>query len=148
MDFPVDQLTEEQIKYFLPEGFLSYADLLSTTGLFALVERFGGTRVRIPSREAPDHRLRQVLSSEDYDSLCKGAGGIVLEIPVASRFKRFQRDCAVFNARKNGMTIPEVARKFSMSERNVYRLLRDQADRFEDSPFSSPSTASAQDQAG
>jgi Mor family transcriptional regulator len=104
-------------------------DIIKAVGLPAamkLVEHFGGTRIYIPLAEnvETDNDVAKVIGLEATKKLAAIWGGRYgrPSIPLASRHYRdlvkseIQRDSAA-------MTVPELARKYQTTERNIYRYL-------------------------
>src|SRR5262245_60600883 len=101
--------------------------LVKTLGLPAalrLVERFGGTRVYLPRPEAlgDAHPLVELIGVHAARELCELWPQERPYIPVAARFLRSERDRELFRD-SNAHSVPYLARKYELTERQVYYIL-------------------------
>lgn len=102
-------------------------ELVKTLGLPAalrLVERFGGTRVYLPRPEvvSEEHPLARVVGLEAAQHLCRLWPSDKVMIPMAAQFLREERDRALVRDAQDH-TVPQLARKYEIHERSVYRIL-------------------------
>lgn len=102
-------------------------DLVIKLGLPAalrLVERFGGTRIYLPRAEFmnADHPIAQAVGLEAALELCQAWAQERPAIPRAAAFLRNERDRALLKD-ANDHTVPALARKYELTERQVYYIL-------------------------
>lgn len=102
-------------------------ELVTRLGLPAalrLVEHFGGTRIYLPRAEAmnADHPIALVVGLEAAIDLCKTWPQERPAIPRAAAFLRNERDRALLKD-ANDHTVPALARKYELTERQVYYIL-------------------------
>jgi Mor family transcriptional regulator len=102
-------------------------ELVKTLGLPAalrLVERFGGTRIYLPRSElmSAEHAVAQVVGLEAARDLCKLWPSERPSIPRAAQFLRGERDRALLTD-ANDHTVPQLALKYELTERQVYYIL-------------------------
>jgi hypothetical protein len=103
--------------------------LVITLGLPAalrLVEAYGGTRMPyLPARAetmSAEHPVAKVVGLEAARELCRLWPGERPRIPLAAKFLRGERDRAL-RADAQDHTVPQLARKYEITERHVYRIL-------------------------
>ena len=89
-----------------------------------LAERFGGRTIYLPhpSRVKPETPAAQLLGIEAACRLASEWPQCVLSIPKAAEYLRQVRDREI-RAEPNGMTVGEIAFKYGLTERHVFRIL-------------------------
>lgn len=103
-------------------------ELVKTLGLPAalrLVERFGGTRLPyLPPADKvkPDHPLVEVIGLEALRDICGLWPQERPYIPLAAQYLRDERDRELQRDAAE-LTVPQLARKYEITERHVYRVL-------------------------
>lgn len=107
-------------------------DIIRAIGLGAamkLVERFGGVRIYLPLPEniGPDNEVAKAIGVEAARKLAEMWGQERPTIPLARWVKRDDIKNAVLRDRDT-LTVPELARKHSTTERNIYRYLAEGED--------------------
>jgi len=107
-------------------------DIIKAIGLPAamkLVENFGGTRIYLPQPEKvdADNEIAKIIGVEAARALARQWSQERPSIPLARRHLRtvvkseIQRD-------SESMSVPELARKYETTERNIYRYLAEAPD--------------------
>ena len=104
----------------VPQGELKdFVELLGVETTLALVEGFGGTLIRVPKDPpAPSHALLEALGDTGMARLIAYFGGDRLAVPLARQW-RFK----LYTAR--GLTRRAIARKLGVTEKTVYKWLRE-----------------------
>jgi Mor family transcriptional regulator len=102
-------------------------DIIKTIGLPAamkLVENFGGTRIYIPLPQniTADHGIAKVIGLEATLALARLWPKEYPSIPLARRHLRIIVKGEILRD-KDKLSVPELARKYETTERNIYRYL-------------------------
>lgn len=97
-----------------------------------LARHFGGTRLYVPRKIGEHHPIAVAIGRAAADRLAASAGSQTLAIP-----RQPERRARVVELRSRSLTIAQIVRETTYSERHVYRLLRDddairQPDLFDD----------------
>ncbi|MDI4664694.1 helix-turn-helix domain-containing protein [Xanthobacter autotrophicus] len=92
------------------------ARLIGPEPTLALVERWGGTRLYVPSPIPEGHEIWHVVGVDAARYLAERYGHGQMMVPVARRWR-----VLVYRAR--GMSYAQIARAVGGSERSVYRIL-------------------------
>jgi Mor family transcriptional regulator len=87
-----------------------------------LIDLVGGSRIYIPKRISDNHLLSQ-LGNDAFNFLIEQYGGTYLEIATGSRYKKAKRNQDIV-ADKMKMTIPELSKKYSLTERQILKILQ------------------------
>lgn len=103
------------------------AELAAVVGEAAageLARRFGGTGLYVPRTIGDSHPIAAAVGGEIAAALAGWAGGSTLTIP-----KQPARRAQVLDLhRRSSLTVRQIARQLSYSERQVHRILRDAED--------------------
>lgn len=103
------------------------AELVDAIGAEAarrLAQAFGGTSIYVPCVVGDHHPILATVGREAADRLAAWAGGSALGIP-----KQAERRARVQALHRAGaLTVAQIARETSFSERHVYRMLCEDAD--------------------
>ncbi len=87
-----------------------------------IIAEFGGTRIWVPVRSAPDAKLTRILGEAAASALCAYFGGDYLQIPnTVSRDDVYRR---IAELHRQGCKINDIALAVGRSRRTVFRLLR------------------------
>ena len=96
-------------------------DMISLIGPDAtlkIVEKWGGTRHRIPTFKGKPNAIETLVGKVACDALIERFGGAALKIPQAHRWR-----ARVY--RERGKPYPYIARKLGRSETTIWRWLND-----------------------
>jgi|GEM_PF-3512854 len=112
-----------QILAILPESLGRMAQLIGIDNTLAMVDRFGGTSVYIPTvdRCSEDHELADIIGYFELRKLAMEHGPRRLEIPLAHAMMRRIRDMRIHDLARH-MTHKSIARRFRMTERTVRNI--------------------------
>jgi len=100
----------------------SLVQLLGCDAVERLVTEFGGTRIWVPVRSAPEAKLTRVLGDSAACALCARYGGDYLQIPNTLNGGNIHRRIAELH--RQGCKINDIALAVGRSRRTVFRLLR------------------------
>jgi hypothetical protein len=89
-----------------------------------LIEKFGGTNLFIPKTIGARHPIAQALGTETARQLSELFHGTELNLPVSASRRRAVRKLA----QQPGMTRQRIALETGYSERQVYRIIGEDAD--------------------
>lgn len=99
------------------------ADVIGVDGARLLAQHLGGTSIYVPRAIGENHVLRAVLGNEMARTFANFYGGAKLDIP-----KRAHRRARVQELARNGtLTKAAIAIETGYSERQVYRLIAEDA---------------------
>jgi hypothetical protein len=93
-------------------------DVIGADAALVMIERFGGTRLRIPVQPDKPTLLSEAVGIEAQAKLVAAFGGDRLRIPLLKWWR------ARIYRWEQGMSIPQIARKLGMVESGVQSLLR------------------------
>ena len=99
------------------------AGLIGEEGLRRLATRRGGRRLYIPSKVRPLHWLALLLGQDAADALAFRYGGDRIVIPELG-LARATRNEEIRRCHAAGASAADVADRFGLSERQVWRVLR------------------------
>jgi hypothetical protein len=91
--------------------------LVGQDAAFRLVEAFGGSRLYVPETPRPGNKIAAIIGDEATAALARVLGGECIKLPVA-------RDWRVITHRNEGLSYANIARKLSIDESSVHRILR------------------------
>lgn len=93
-------------------------DVIGADATLALIEAFGGTRVRVAVDGSKTTAISEVIGLDAQAKLVARFGDVRIKVPL----------CRWWRARiyrwRDGMTIPQIARRLGMVESGVSLLLR------------------------
>lgn len=114
----------------LPASILEIIDLVGSDPALALVREFGGTVIKVPSRERREGRTREALveaMGEPAATLFIGRySGEMLTIARCAAALREQRDRAIIAAYDAGQPVSRIALSNRLTERQVRTILNRQ----------------------
>lgn len=105
-------------------------DVIGWDDAISLVMRWGGTTVYIPDTEdgAMHSQISRVIGQEKAVALGKKIGGGQLQMPKCALLLTQQRDVEIMQRRASGETVRDLALRFRLTERHVYRILSETDD--------------------
>jgi hypothetical protein len=99
------------------------AEVMGSHSAQKLVSEFGGTRIWVPVRSAPEAKLTQLLGDDAASALCARFGGDYLQVPNSiAGVHNIPRRIAELH--RQGCKINDIALAVGRSRRTVFRLLR------------------------
>ncbi|WP_085440210.1 Mor transcription activator family protein [Magnetofaba australis] len=98
-------------------------DAIGPNGAQTLIRECGGTRVFVPRRMHPRHRLAHLLGLQVATRLVDRLGGVTLAIPRKSTLQRNKRDAEIIRLYDEGLSVKELARRFELTDRRIYAIL-------------------------
>ena len=98
--------------------------LIGSEGLRRLAERRGGRRLYVPCSVRAGHWLAGALGPEAAERLAFRYGGCRIAIPELG-LSRANRNEEIRRCHAAGAGAADVADRFGLSERQVWRILRD-----------------------
>ena len=104
----------------------SVAERLGMPFVFRLVEHFGGTTVAIPSGSAGKKQYRRLcaaLGDESASALCREFARRAIYIPNLKQ-AMLERDELAGRGHSERTLVAILARRYSLSERQVWRILK------------------------
>lgn len=103
----------------LPASMQEIAEILGAGIVFALVEHFGGTEVKVPYKFREGHKL-EVLGQQQAEMLCHFFPEKKLDVPLTLDRKKLKRQ--VDDLALRGFKRAEIARELNITQRHVRRL--------------------------
>lgn len=107
----------------LPGELRELVRVLGEATAFKLVERRGGSRLIVPKKVHPDHRLMDELGLKTFADLVAHYGGAVLELPKYDGVLRQIRHQRVRKLRGEGRTHDRIAIDTGYTRRQVINIL-------------------------
>jgi len=109
--------------------------VIGLKAVLSLVEAFGGTRTYIPHSADETHDIVQKIGLEAASKLSGYCGGERLEIPLASKYKKLQRDHEIYRMKKSGTCVTEIAKQFGINRRKVFEVVQRVNDRITEEQY-------------
>jgi hypothetical protein len=109
----------------VPNSFRDVAEVIGLDACLALARVRGGTRIMVPIKPRPYHKINRYLSEKAVKALAAVCGGMVLGIPTLHTLTIRTRNRAIRNACDRGARSAEIAVHFRLSERRVCELLKE-----------------------
>lgn len=103
----------------LPTSMQEIAEALGVGIVFALVEHFGGTEIKVPYKFKEGHRL-EILGREQAEMLCHCFPEKKIDVPLTLDRRKLKRQVDALADR--GLRRWEIARELGISQRHVRRL--------------------------
>ncbi|MBF0454081.1 MAG: hypothetical protein HQL72_04590 [Magnetococcales bacterium] len=107
----------------LPASLVEIKEVVGLEGAIKLLDLCGGTRLFIPRNLKAQHRLANLLGLEAAQKMSAYFGGETLTIVRASRAKKKVRNRTIILRYGEGERVPELARAFKLTERQIYSIL-------------------------
>jgi Mor family transcriptional regulator len=115
---------DPEVKSLLPSSLRFLAEQgVSVRSILALIGRFGGETLKVPSKDAENSELGRVIGGEDARKVIKFWGGASVYLPRATSLHNFIRDREIRRMRREGATNVAIARHFYITERTVRAIL-------------------------
>lgn len=112
----------------LPPKMRLIVRLIGIADTLRLMRARPGLRIYVPQRAEQAAALREIISPEAVAALCREYPGIELSVPKPDAIVRQWRDAAIRAEADAGATIPQLARHYDLTRRQVHNILHD-ADR-------------------
>jgi hypothetical protein len=90
-----------------------------------LVAAYGGIRIYVPVRAAPEGAFAILIGHAAAEALSLHYGGERFDMPIAKRAPRVPRG-EICRLRRNGMHVTAIARELGCTRRYVFRILAEQ----------------------
>ena len=107
----------------LPGELRELVRVLGEATAFKLVERRGGSRLIVPKKVHPDHRLADELGLKTFVDLVEHYSGAVLDLPKYDSVLRQVRHQRVRRLRGDGKTHDRIAVETGYTRRQVINIL-------------------------
>ncbi len=111
----------------LPESLQEMVDAIEFEAVMKLVDKFGGTRIRVPANPRSVHRehhLSQAIGVTAARQLCEVYGGEELTIPKIATALRAIRNREISRLHtEEGWPAHRIARKYDLHEMTIYTIL-------------------------
>jgi len=108
----------------IPPGFRQVVELVGPTAAMALVERYGGLELHIPTRFSADMPLCALVGPETARKLVRMYGHTKLYIPLCQRALVAARNAEILARYQAGEPPRVIARDCQMTERWVWEIIR------------------------
>lgn len=105
------------------DGMGDVIDIVGIEGALELMRLRGGLRVSIPLTPGPEHWLALALGKDAARKLAWFYGGTHLRIPLGRTVKLLQRDREILTLHERGMSCPQIASRFGITDRTIRDVL-------------------------
>jgi hypothetical protein len=112
----------------LPDSAKDLLDVISLAAVFALVQKLGGTRLRVHA--SPSDELIALIGMDDAIRLSRIYKHLVIAIPKCKKALMITRDQAILQEKREGKGLAELAIKHDLTEVGISLCLR-RAEKFE-----------------
>lgn len=89
----------------------------------AIVKRWGGIPLHIPSHPGPEHAISQQAGLEAAHKLAGQYGGDTLDVARGVGALRCMRNREIVQLYDDGMSASKIARRFGLSRRQIFNIL-------------------------
>lgn len=122
-------LDEETITAAMSPVAREMVALVGFTITLALCREFGGLKLWFARVLSDDSELVQRIGRAAADRLASKYGGGHIEVPLLRGVALLLRDSAIHSDLDAGAPLNELARRYRVSQRHLYRLLKATGDR-------------------
>jgi hypothetical protein len=123
-DIGFDDLAGIQLSDFSGQS-QEMAEIVGIPVVIKIVEHFGGTMgLYIPQSISEENVLAKLIGALALSRLIEWRGGEVIDVNREANVLRMIRDKKIVTLKQRGLSVPALARKFNMTERGVYKVLR------------------------
>lgn len=111
----------------IPAIVQRFIDVLGYDDAITIVTRWGGTTLYIPDTVdgALRSQLSRVLGPDKAVLLGRKIGGGSISIPMCARMIAAQRDAEIVARQSDGEAVRDLALRFRLTERHIYRILKE-----------------------
>lgn len=109
----------------LPAIVQRMVDVIGWDDAISIVMRWGGTTVFFPDSvdAAMQSQISRVIGQDKAVQLGRKIGGGLVQLPRCAALLTQQRDAEIMQRRESGETVRDLALRFRLTERHVYRIL-------------------------
>lgn len=111
------------MSYDLPPALVKLVDAIGQTDALKLVERYGGTKLYLPSLPKPNNQIAMIIGVEQAQALAAAWDDIWLHVPRGVSISRAARDKEIRKAFDDGESVRNLALKYQLVERSIRRIL-------------------------
>lgn len=111
--------TQRPIENYWPIWCKEAAELVGYEVIQKIMANFGGIRVYIAAQPTQGSALSRVIGKKAVMVLSKQYGGMTIEVPKGNIAAITLRNRMIAEDRKSGETVPAIARKYSLTERQI-----------------------------
>lgn len=108
----------------LPALIEELREVIGLPAALALVEKWGGVTLFVPKNPPEGHPLAQAIGIRAARKLSAHAGLEYLRIPRCAARLRAARDAELLSDHAAGLSAAKCARKYHLTERQVWRIFR------------------------
>lgn len=108
----------------LPPSLGRIAEVAGRQGAMALVERHGGSYLKVPKHFRAGHPLSLLLGAEAATKLFHHFGGTRLYIAKLADPVRVRRNDEIIRSYEAGRSVARLAREYGLSERRIWEILK------------------------
>lgn len=98
-------------------------DLIGEEAAQRIIEERGGVRLYICKQAREDIFLSSVIGIDLLERLIANFGGTCIDVPTDGAERRRKRNKEIVKLNSEGIPVANIARKFEMTSRNVWRIL-------------------------
>jgi len=113
---------QDDLQHCLCGTLAELVDLVGVTATLAVVQRWGGIRLYVPSSPPSGHPLVETIGQEAADEIATAFPGERLEVPRASALVRELRDREI-RAAYPDVSQAQLARHYGLTQRQIRTIL-------------------------
>lgn len=113
---------DENLATLLPKSLSELSNYIGYETCLKLVEIAGGSKIYVAKSINPCSKLA-TLGLEAVRQIVDIYGGSFINIPVASKLKKHQRNREIAELRKT-LSVQEIAKLYQLTERQVWTILK------------------------
>lgn len=116
-------ITEDDIQSASASEIHEMLVSLSPIAALRMSDAFGGMQIKVPLTPGDESSLRVGVGDEFAEEICHMLGMCVIYVPQLRGLKRLIRDRRARQLSDNGCSVTEIARRYGLSQRGVFRIL-------------------------
>ena len=108
----------------LPASMLELLLYISMPSLQKIIDTYGGVRISIPDKLDFNHQLCLLIGEDDFYKLVTQYGCGIISVPRCVCMNNSVRNKIILMQKRKGLTISNLARNYSLTERAISNILR------------------------
>lgn len=119
----VSDMDEQQLEDVLPPIIRHIRDVVGLAATLKIIEAFGGTHMRVPSKYSPECFLARLIGHDKAVDLIEHFANEVLYVMKADAILRVQRNRIIQDRFKAGTSAIHLAHDYGLSYRQIWTII-------------------------